>query len=78
MLLAHGMHDFNPRDDTTRSPKGFAAQHQTCNASARSVVFFDNVIEILRAAYDDGRLVSPIIVRARGSTVLGSNSENPA
>jgi hypothetical protein len=32
----------------------------------------DNVIELLRATDDEGRLVSPIIVRDRGSTVLGA------
>jgi hypothetical protein len=53
LSLANGMHNFNPGNRTTRSPKGFEAQHRAHQPFDGLVVLFDKVVEIFGVPEND-------------------------
>ena len=63
--LANGMPDFYTGDRTARRPKGFEAEHGTCQPFHCPMVLLHEVIEIFRVADDNSRLVNLVVVRDR-------------
>ena len=68
MPFANRMHDFNPRNRATGSPKRLEAQHGMKNPFDCSMILLNEVVEILGLTDLDGRLVDLVVV-TNGSCV---------
>src|SRR5262245_678319 len=71
--FANRVHDFYPRDRTSRRPKGLEPQHRTCKPLYGSMILLYEIIQIFGVADNNGCLMSLVVMRNRrrvGSTLI--------
>lgn len=76
LAFANGMPDFNASDHTAGGPKRLEAQPRTHPPFHRSVILFNEVVEVLGVATEDGGVVVPVVVLnglGIGATLVNRN-----
>ncbi|TDX62098.1 hypothetical protein EDE12_1114 [Methylosinus sp. sav-2] len=73
LVLSDHMHEFYPRECRGSRSKGFETQHRPRHSLHRSMVLFDNIIEVFDAADLDVRLMLLVI----DFVILGGKPAGP-